>query len=83
MRFTGKNTLDMGDSKVRYLRFRYTGTLEDLTQLKDHIEEFMRDQGWKRGFSEMAPLESNPNIYAWATGWKRFNALENHPPASE
>lgn len=73
----------MGDSKVRYLRFRYTGTLEDLTQLKDRIEEIMRDQGWKRGFSEMAPLESNPNIYAWATGWKRFNETESHYPASE
>jgi hypothetical protein len=73
----------MGDSKVRYLRFRYTGTLEDLTQLKDRIEELMRDQGWKRGFSEMAPLESNPNIYAWATGWKRFSETEPHHPASE
>jgi len=73
----------MGDSKVRYLRFRYTGTLEDLTQLKDRIEELMRDQGWKRGFSEMAPLESNPNIYGWATGWKRFSETEPHHLASE
>jgi len=32
----------------------------------------MRDHGWKRGFSEMAPLEANPEIYALATGWKRF-----------
>ena len=39
---------------------------------KDRIEEIMRQEGWKRGFSEMAPLDSNPDIYAWATGWKRF-----------
>jgi hypothetical protein len=66
------NIFDMGDSKVRYLRFRYTGTLEDLNAIKEHIEEIMRQQGWKRGFSEMGPLESNPDIYAWATGWKRY-----------
>ena len=66
----------MGDSKVRYLRFRYTGTLEDLNAIKDQIEEIMRQQGWKRGFSEMAPLDSNPDIYAWATGWKRFVSTE-------
>ena len=64
----------MGDSKARYLRFRYTGTLEDLTALKDTIEEMMRQQGWKRGFSEMGPLDSNPDIFAWATGWKRFTS---------
>ena len=70
------NIFDMGDSKVRYLRFRYTGTLEDLNAVKEHIEEIMRQQGWKRGFSEMGPLESNPDIYAWATGWKRFTSNE-------
>ena len=43
----------------------------------------MRDQGWKRGFSEMAPLDSNPNIYGWATGWKRFSEAETDRPASE
>ncbi len=62
----------MGDSKVKYLRFRYTGSLEDFNAIKERIEEIMREEGWKRGFSEMAPLDSNPNIYAWATGWKRF-----------
>ncbi len=66
------NILDMGESKAKYLRFRYTGTLDDLNALKDNIEEMMREQGWKRGFSEMGPLDSNPDIYAWATGWKRF-----------
>lgn len=63
----------MGDSKVKYLRFRYTGSLEDLTAIKERVESIMRDEGWKRGFSEMAPLESNPHIYGWATGWKRFS----------
>jgi len=67
----------MGDSKVKYLRFRYTGSLDDLNSIKDRIEEIMKDEGWKRGFSEMAPLESNQNIYGWATGWKRFNENEN------
>lgn len=62
----------MGESKAKYLRFRYTGTLDDLNAIKDNIEEIMRLEGWKRGFSEMAPLDSNPDIYAWATGWKRF-----------
>ena len=62
----------MGESKAKYLRFRYTGTLDDLNEIKDRIEEIMRQEGWKRGFSEMAPLDSNPDSYAWATGWKRF-----------
>ena len=66
----------MGESKAKYLRFRYTGTLEDLNALKDNIEEMMRERGWKRGFSEMGPLDSNPDIYAWATGWKRFATNE-------
>ncbi len=70
------NILDMGESKAKYLRFRYTGTLDDLNALKDNIEEMMREQGWKRGFSEMGPLDSNPDIYAWATGWKRFATNE-------
>ena len=52
----------MGDSKIKYLRFRYTGTLDDLNAT-DQIEEIMREEGWKRGFSEMAPLETNPDIY--------------------
>ena len=64
----------MGDSKIKYLRFRYTGTLDDLNAIKDQIEEIMREEGWKRGFSEMAPLETNPDIYGWATGWKRYKA---------
>ena len=51
----------MGDSKIKYLRFRYTGTLDDLNAIKDQIEEIMREEGWKRGFSEMAPLETNPD----------------------
>lgn len=63
----------MADSKVKYLRFRYTGTLEDLNALKERIEAIMKIEGWKRGFSEMAPLDTNPNIYAWATGWKRYS----------
>ena len=62
----------MGDSKIKYLRFRYTGTLDDLNAIKDQIEEIMREEGWKRGFCEMAPLETNPDIYGWATGWKRY-----------
>jgi len=62
----------MADSKAKYLRFRYTGSLEDLSAIKEKIEDIMRNEGWKRGFSEMAPLDSNPDIYAWATGWKRF-----------
>ena len=62
----------MADSKAKYLRFRYTGSLEDLSAIKERIEDIMRREGWKRGFSEMAPLDSNPDIYAWATGWKRF-----------
>ncbi len=62
----------MADTKAKYLRFRYTGTLEDLNVIKERIEDIMRREGWKRGFSEMAPLDSNPNIYAWATGWKKF-----------
>ena len=62
----------MGDSKIKYLRFRYTGTLDDLNAIKDQIEEIMREEGWKRGFSEMAPLETNTDIYGWATGWKRY-----------
>ena len=70
------NISDMGESKAKYLRFRYTGTLDDLNALKDNIEEMMREQGWKRGFSEMGPLDSNPDIYAWATGWKRFATNE-------
>jgi len=61
----------MGE-KIRYVRFRFTGTLEDLNQVKDEVEEVMRKHGWKRGFSEMAPLEANIEIYALATGWKRF-----------
>jgi len=72
----------MGE-KVKYVRFRFTGTLEDLNEIKEEVEEVMKNHGWKRGFSEMAPLESNPNIYAWATGWKRFNEIESHPQASE
>ena len=71
-RSTGDHISDMGDSKIKYLRFRYTGTLDDLNAIKDQIEEIMRVEGWKRGFSEMAPLESNPDIYGWATGWKRY-----------
>ena len=63
----------MVDSKVKYLRFRYTGTLEDLNAIKESVEDTMRHQGWKRGFSEMAPLDSNPSIYAWATGWKKYD----------
>jgi|TARA_Y100000289_G_scaffold63921_1_gene75050 hypothetical protein len=66
----------MGESKAKYLRFRYTGTLDDLNAIKDDVEEMMREQGWKRGFSEMGPLDSNPAIYAWATGWKRFTNSE-------
>ena len=66
----------MSESKARYLRFRYTGTLDDLNAIKDEVEEMMREQGWKRGFSEMGPLDSNPAIYAWATGWKRFTNSE-------
>lgn len=66
----------MGNLKASYLRFRYTGSLEDLNAIKEHIEGIMREQGWKRGFSEMAPLEANPAIYAWATGWKRFTPSE-------
>ena len=66
----------MGESKARYLRFRYTGTLDDLNAIKDDVEDMMREQGWKRGFSEMGPLDSNPAIYAWATGWKRFTNSE-------
>jgi hypothetical protein len=62
----------MADSKAKYLRFRYTGSLEDLNAIKDQIEDIMRREGWKRGFSEMGPLDSNPDIYAWATGWKRY-----------
>lgn len=61
----------MGE-KVRYVRFRFTGTLDDLNELREEVEEVMRNYGWKRGFSEMAPLEANPEIYALATGWKRF-----------
>ena len=72
------NISDMGESKAKYLRFRYTGTLDDLNALKDNIEEMMREQGWKRGFSEMGPLDSNPDIYAWATGWKRFATNEQN-----
>ena len=72
----------MGE-KVKYVRFRFTGTLEDLNEIKEEVEEVMKNHGWKRGFSEMAPLESNPNIYAWATGWKRFNEIESQPQASE
>jgi len=66
----------MADSKAKYLRFRYTGSLEDLSAIKERIEDIMRREGWKRGFSEMAPLDSNPDIYAWATGWKRFVETE-------
>jgi len=66
----------MGEFKARYLRFRYTGTLDDLNAIKDDLEKMMREQGWKRGFSEMGPLDSNPAIYAWATGWKRFTNSE-------
>jgi len=62
----------MADSKAKYLRFRYTGSLEDLNAIKDQIEDIMRREGWKRGFSGMGPLDSNPDIYAWATGWKRY-----------
>lgn len=62
----------MADSKAKYLRFRYTGSLEDLNLIKEQVEDIMRREGWKRGFSEMAPLDSNPDIYGWATGWKRF-----------
>lgn len=62
----------MGD-KVKYVRFRFTGTLEDLNEIRDEVEKVMKDHGWKRGFSEMAPLEANPDIFALATGWKRFN----------
>tara|TARA_B100000405_G_scaffold190950_1_gene133750 strand:- start:2284 stop:2490 length:207 start_codon:yes stop_codon:yes gene_type:complete len=61
----------MGDSPIKYLRFRYTGSLEDLNAIKDSVEEILRKQGWTRGFSELAPLDSNPKIYGWATGWKR------------
>jgi hypothetical protein len=62
----------MGDNSIKYLRFRYTGGLEDLNAIKDSIEEILRKQGWSRGFSELAPLDSNPKIYGWATGWKRY-----------
>ena len=41
-------------------------------ELREEVEEVMKSHGWKRGFSEMAPLEANPEIYALATGWKRF-----------
>jgi len=68
----------MADSKAKYLRFRYTGTLDDLNAIKDSIDEIMRQQGWKRGFSEMGPLDSNPEIYAWATGWKRYTEPTSH-----
>lgn len=61
-----------GDNSIKYLRFRYTGSLRDLNAIKDDIEAIMKAQGWTRGFSELAPLESNPRIYAWATGWKRY-----------
>ena len=61
----------MGE-KVKYVRFRFTGTLEDLNEIKEEVEEVMKGHGWKRGFSEMAPLDANPEIYDLATGWKRF-----------
>jgi len=61
----------MGD-QVRYVRFRFTGTLDDLNEIRESVEEVMKNAGWKRGFSEMAPLEVNPDIYALATGWKRY-----------
>lgn len=63
----------MGDTSIKYLRFRYTGSLDDLNAIKDSIEEILKAQGWTRGFSELAPLEANPRIYAWATGWKRYS----------
>ncbi|MFZ8904034.1 MAG: hypothetical protein ACO20I_08870 [bacterium] len=62
----------MGE-KIRYVRFRFTGTLEDLNEIREEVEGVMKTHGWKRGFSEMAPLEANPDIYALATGWKRYN----------
>ena len=63
----------MGDNSIKYLRFRYTGSLDDLNAIKDSIEDILKAQGWTRGFSELAPLEANPRIYAWATGWKRHD----------
>ena len=51
----------MGE-KVRYVRFRFTGTLDDLNEIREEVEEVMKSHGWKRGFSEMAPLEANPEI---------------------
>ncbi len=57
--------------KVKYVRFRFTGTLDDLNEIKEEVEEVIT-HGWRRGFSEMAPLEANPEIYALATGWERY-----------
>ena len=65
----------MGE-KVKYVRFRFTGTLEDRNESKEEVEDVRKGHGWKRGFSEMAPLDANPEIYALATGWKRFKEDE-------
>ena len=65
----------MGE-KVKYVKFRFTGTLEDRNESKEEVEDVMKGHGWKRGFSEMAPLDANPEIYALATGWKRFKEDE-------